>query len=631
MKGFGEIDKSKKRSKSNFIKKYDDNQILNEAIKYHCEGNILQAGKLYEFLINKGSKDSIVFTNYGLILINSGKKEDAEIFIRKAIELNPNDSIAYSNLGGILRDLGKLQEAEIFIRKAIELNPKDSIAYSNLGGILQDLGKLQEAEFFTRKAIELNPKDSIAYSNLGGILNDFEKLEEAEMFTRKAIELNPNFANAYSNLGNIARKYDKLEEAEIFARKAIELNPNSAEAHLNLGGILREIGKFKEAEFFTRKAIEIKPNFANAYSNLGLILYELGKFKEAEIFAHKAIEFKPNFSKAYYILSKIEAIIEKNWEEYLFTDDILENQKDIDKIDIYFARANIFETQSNYIQSANMLKEANTLNRKLYGTNFIRIKNKLQYYYKISQTIKSKKELQENQIKSIFIVGLPRSGKTIIESVLSSNKALLKCGEDKALSIAVDKYLNQQGTSNEEDMYQIYIKNISRKISNESYICSTNPSNYLFTGLIASQIPMSKIIYCFRNPLDHIKEMYSHNINNKFTFRTSIIESANILLSINELMENYKSIFNSKIYFLNYDELVVNPKKEIKALLSWLGWEYEKKYLYPQLDPTTLKRSGKLNELINTKYLNIWMNYKELLQPAIELISSNDRYRHLIF
>jgi len=631
MKGFGEIDKSKKTEKSQLFQKYNENKILNEAIKYHSEGNILQACKLYKFLMSKGSKNSIPYTNYGLILINSGKKEDAEIFMRKAIELNPKESVSYSNLGGILRDLGKLYEAEILMRKAIELNPKESVSYSNLGGILQDLGKLQEAENFTRQAIELNPKDSIAYSNLGGILNDLEKLKEAETFTRQAIELNPKFPNAYSNLGSISRKLDKLKEAEIFTRQAIELNPRFAEAYSNLGGILRELGNLGEAEIFTRQAIELNPKFANAYSNLGLILYELGKFKEAEIFAHKAIEVKSNFAKAYYILSKIEASIEKNWERYLFTDDILESQKDIDKIDIYFARANIFETQSNYIQSANMLKEANTLNRKLYGSNFIRIKNKLQYYYEISQKIKSKEKSHVNQLKSIFIVGLPRSGKTIIESILSKNKALLTCGEDKALSIAVDEYLNQKGTSNQQDMYQIYIKNISRKISHESYICSTNPSNYLFTGLIASQIPMSKVIYCFRNPLDHIKEMYSHNINNKFTFRTSIIESANILLSIHKLMENYKRMFNSKIYFLNYDELVVNPKKEIKSLLIWLGWKYEENYLFAKLDPTTVKSSGKLNESINTKYLNIWRNYKELLQPAIELISSSDKYRHLIY
>jgi len=277
-----------------------------------------------------------------------------------------------------------------------------------------------------------------------------------------------------------------------------------------------------------------------------------------------------------------------------------------------------------------MLIEANTLNRKLYGSNFIQIKNRLKYYYKISQKIKSNQNLHENQLNSIFIVGLPRSGKTITESILSTNKALLKCGEDKALSVAVERYLNQKETNNKQDMYHIYIDNISKEISHESYICSTNPSNYLFTGIIASQIPKSKVIYCFRNPLDHVKEMYSHNINNKFTFRTSIFESANILLLIHELMEKYKSIFNSKIYFLNYDELVVNPKKEIKSLLSWLGWEYKKNYLYPQLDPTTVNRASNFNELINTKYLNIWKNYNKLLQPAIELIYSNEKYHHLI-
>ena len=629
MKGFGAIDKSKKRNKSQLIQKYYDNQILNEAIKYQCEGNILEASKLYKFLIDKGSKNSTAFTNYGLILINEGKKEDAVILIRKAIELNPKDSVAYSNLGGILKDLCKLKEAEIFTRKAIELNPKDSIAYSNLGGILQDLGKLQEAEIFTRKAIKLNPNFTEAYLNLGGILQDLSKLQEAETFTRKAIELNPNFAKAYSNLGNIARKSDKLEEAENFTRQAIKLNPKFAEAYSNLGCIFRDLGNLKEAENFTRKAIELNTNFPNAYCNLGLILYELGNLREAEIFTRKAIELNPNFAKGYYTLSKIEST-NKNWEEFLFTEDILKNQKDIDKIDIFFARANILERQSNYTQSANMLIEANTLNRKLYGSNFIQIKNRLKYYYKISQKIKSNQNLHENQLNSIFIVGLPRSGKTITESILSTNKALLKCGEDKALSVAVERYLNKKETNNKQDMYQIYIDNISKEISHESYICSTNPSNYLFTGIIASQIPKSKVIYCFRNPLDHVKEMYSHNINNKFTFRTSIFESANILLSIHELMEKYKSIFNTKIYFLNYDELVVNPKKEIKSLLSWLGWEYNKNYLYPQLDPTTVNRSSNFNELINTKYLNIWKNYKKLLQPAIELIYSNEKYHHLI-
>ena len=530
MRGFGDTNKSKKRNLSNIQFKFDHNQILNKAINYHYQGNILQAGKLYKVLIEKGSKNSTVFTNYGLILLSSGKLKDAEFFTRKAVELNPKDSIAHSNLGSILKDQEKIKDAEFFIRKAITLNPKDSIAHSNLGGILRDLRKLEEAELYTRKAIELNPKDSLAHFNLGGILIDLRKLEEAEKSLLKAIKLNPNFGKAYFLLSTFKKK-------------------NS----------------------------------------------------------------------------------QNKWEEYLFSKNIETNQNTINLIDLYFAKANILEKNFQYTKSANMFMKANKLNRKIYGSNYIQIIDKMKHYYKISQNIQRKKDMQDNQLSCIFIVGLPRSGKTITESILSQNELLVQCGENDALSKAVDKYLNPKMISKNHDLYQMYIENISKEISNKSYICSTTPGDYQFAGIIASQIANSKVIYCFRNPLDHIKEMFCSNLMNKFTFKTSIVESAKLLLLINELMENYKRIFNSKIYFLNYDKLVDHPEREIKSLLSWLGFKYKTEYLNPILDPTTLINSDNTNAVINTNYLNVWKRYKTLLQPAIEIISKNEKFKQLIF
>ena len=277
-----------------------------------------------------------------------------------------------------------------------------------------------------------------------------------------------------------------------------------------------------------------------------------------------------------------------------------------------------------------MYKKANTLNRKIFGSNYIQIKNQMEKYNKISQRMKTKQEPQENLLTSLFIVGLPRSGKTITESILAGNNKLLKCGEDNALSRSINKYLNKKETSDKQNLYQIYLENISRDISSKTFICSTRPGNFIYTGIIASQIPNSKVIYCFRNPLDNIKEMYCSNLMNQFTFKTSIVESSNILLSINELMEEYKKTFKSKIYFLNYDDLVINPEIEIKKLLNWLGWKYHYKYLYPKLDATTFKKSDNNKALINKNYINIWKPYKELLQPAIEILCSNPKYRDLI-
>lgn len=191
MSGFGDQNKFKRKKVNYLQSKKFQHQILLKALKFHSEGNTLEAGKYYEYLIENGSKNETVFNNYGMILINLGKLKEAEFYIRKAIDLNPNDPISLSNLGGILKDLGKLNEAELYIHKSIDLNPNDPKSYSNLGGLLKDLGKLKEAELNIRKAIDLDPDFAQAYYNMGCVLEDLGKLYDAINFFKKALKLNP--------------------------------------------------------------------------------------------------------------------------------------------------------------------------------------------------------------------------------------------------------------------------------------------------------------------------------------------------------------------------------------------------------------------------------------------------------
>ena len=205
MKGFGEQHKSKK--KSNKRTKLSKEQIINQAFKFHSQGNIKEAERYYRLFINQGFEDHRVFSNYGIILKNLGKLKDAESSYRKAIELNPDSAIAHSNLGNILKDLGKLQDAELSTLKAIELKPDLADAHSNLGNILIDLGKLQDAEFATRKAIELNSDLGEAHSNLGNILRDLGKFHDAINHLKQALTLNNELPMAKAGLietkGNI--------------------------------------------------------------------------------------------------------------------------------------------------------------------------------------------------------------------------------------------------------------------------------------------------------------------------------------------------------------------------------------------------------------------------------------------
>ena len=174
-------------------------QLIKQAINFHVQGNISEAAKNYQSFINQGFKDQRVFSNYGVILKNLGKLKEAELLLRKAIELNPNFANAHLILGNILKDLGKLKEAELSLRKAIEINPDYSEAYCNLGIILRCLDKLTEAELSYRKAIELNPDFVEALSNLGNILRRHGEYQEARLFSEKIMSIRSwSIAGSYS-------------------------------------------------------------------------------------------------------------------------------------------------------------------------------------------------------------------------------------------------------------------------------------------------------------------------------------------------------------------------------------------------------------------------------------------------
>jgi len=355
-------------------------EIINQAFKFHSQGNISEATKYYQYFIKQGFKDHRVSSNYGVILKNLGNLQEAETLYRKAIELNPDYAEAHSNLGNILNDLGNLQEAEISYRKAIDLNPDFADANYNLGIILHNLGKSKEAEISYRKAIEIKPDYPEAHSNLGVILNELGKLQEAELSLRKAIELKSDYAEAHSNLGNTLNDLRKLQEAELSYRKAIEINPYYAEGYYNLGNLLAELGNLLEAELSLRKAIELKPDLVNAHIKLGEILFDLGKPEEASKSEWDAIKLDPSFTflksyrensnlinkTAFYIYSytifnHFRPILEinPNFFEILIPDDI-------DKKTILKIRKNL--KKDIKIRSAKELINKNLLYEKLVSS-----------------------------------------------------------------------------------------------------------------------------------------------------------------------------------------------------------------------------------------------------------------------
>ena len=527
MKGFGKQNNSKKKK---VIKKKNNpsiEKIINQAIQFQLQGKISKAANYYQNFINQGLKDHRIFSNYGVIL----------------------------------EDLGKRQEAEVSYRKAIEIEPDFAMAHCNLGNILKDLGKLKDAE----------------------------------LSTRKAIEIEPDFAEAYSNLGNILKDFGKLQDAELPYRKAIQLNPNLAEAHFNLGILLRDLGKLNEAELSLRKAIALKPDFAEAYFSLSTLQYS-------------------NENKI--------------WKDQLFSDSILKNKSQKNLVNFYFARANILHKEKNYEDSSKFLKLANQIKLILHPSKADSLINKS----KVLLIESDKQEINQKEYtespKSIFIVGMPRSGSTLLESILSMNNNVYDLGEKNIFEMS---FLNWKKPSQKSTLADLYFKGANTSSNKIRTITNKWLYNYQYTGIIATNIPESKIIHCFRNPLDNILSIYRANFARGNTFASSLVDCAKVYLDQEEVMTAYKKRFRSTIYDLNYDLLVQNPNKEIKSLISWLGWDWHNQYLSPHLNPRSVSTASNIQVRypINSKSVGGWKSYEEMLKPAMEILIQNEKYKNL--
>ena len=136
---------------------------------------------------------------------------------------------------------------------------------------------------------------------------------------------------------------------------------------------------------------------------------------------------------------------------------------------------------------------------------------------------------------------------------------------------------------------------------------------------------------CYRNPLDNILSIYRTHFNTGNKYSSSLVDSANVYLDQDEIMTEYKNSFRSKIYDLNYDSLVSNPNKEIKSLISWLGWKWDNKYLSPHLNQRSVSTASnvQVRSPINSKSVGGWKNYKDMLKPAIEILAQTERYQDL--
>ena len=489
-------------------------------------------------------------------------------------------------------------------------------------------GFYKQNKFIKKKKSDFQTNQSnTKILNQALILQSQGNIYEAKKYYTYLIERGFEDYRVFANCGLIFASMNKFKEAELYTRKAISLNPNLAMAHCNLGNTLKSLGKLEEAELYTRKAISLDPNLAMAHCNLGSILIDLGKLEDAKLSLMQSISLNPNLCRSYVSLSNLK--YEKKNQHFLnnlFSKSILKNSIKKDQIDIFFARANILHKEKKFKESAENLKLANNLKLSIYPSETNIFIKKSASLHNESKKLKINEQQSINYPQSIFIVGMPRSGSTLVESILSMNCDVYDLGE---INIFEKSFLEWKKENKKKSLNNIYQKKITK--DDNKYKITTNKwlYNYQYAGIIANEIFNPKIIYCFRNPLDNILSIYRAHFARGNNYSSSLVDCAKIYLDQKQIMTKYQNEFSSKIYKLNYDLLVRDSRKEIKSLVCWLGWEWNDSYLSPHLSKRSISTRSNVQARspINSKSVGGWKNYKEMLKPAIEIINKLDEYQ----
>jgi Flp pilus assembly protein TadD len=579
--------------------------------------------------------------NLGNILRELGRFGEAEASFRRALQVKPAYAEAHNNLGAALQQLGCLDEAEVSYRRALQIKPDYAEAHNNLGNTLRSLGRPGEAEVSFRRALQIEPALATVHFNLGNALSDLGRLGEAEAGFRRALQIKPDDAEAHNNLGNTLRNLDRLGEAEASYGRALQIKPATAEAHNNLGVTLQNLGRFDQAEAHYRRALEIKPDYADAHSNFGGVLMELGKIEEAEQFLNQGLalapaEAGPLAAALFHIPYQPQDPRFKNLEHAYARRGSLALEE---RVKLNFAMGKAMETIGQYDRSFSAYEEGNRLYYERHPFDEATDEGFLEQsrvlftaeLFKKYAALADHLPPVEDEREPIFIVGMPRSGTTLIEQILASHSAVFGAGELTTLrDIAAKAWLLLRDSTNEEatllalrQLGRQYLDQVWKLAPDARAIIDKQPGNYYLLGLIHLMLPHAKIIHCLREPMDSCFSCYALLFRTGHRYSYDLRMLGRHYLRYKKRVEHWASVLPpGRILDVRYEDNVADPEREARRMLDHLGLAWDSACLRFYETERTVSTAS-VTQVRKPMYSNSvarWKRFEKHLAPLLDII-----------
>ena len=654
--------------------KLNQRQAFNQAFSYLKSGDAKMCLTVCNVTLQRFPKDINLLCLCARANIALRLFEDAQKNLDKAVVIAPDFSIARETYGDLLTIQGKPDRALKEYQNALQLDPKrphinekieQAKAMQNelrqlnqatkqdrsgspkirmsfedeMNQALehQEAGQSNEAEDIYRSILKRDPNHVEGARLLARIAMDHERYQEAEIFLKHALKNAPDYARAWIDLVNAQKEQDKLDEATESAIELLKITPDSPESHMMYAGVIGSAGRHEKAIIAYKKAIELNPEKPGAFSSMAHHLKTIGHQDEAIAAYRQSIVIKPDHTESYWSMANLKTFQFNN--EEIDAMQALLLQKDLadeSRVHIYNALGHEYESRKDYQKAFENFSSCNQLRRKAESYDPVETETQHEKIIAIfDKKFCSQTAADASNISPIFIVGLPRSGSTLIEQILASHSqvegthelsdlprtmqsARRKGSIKKSFPESVEHFDLQQWVEIGED----YLNSTQKYRTDRPFFIDKTPNNFIFSGVLKLALPNAKIINARRHPLDSCFGSYKQLFASGQPFTYDLFELGEYYLEYQYLMEYWHQVIPGFILDVHYEKVVNDLEVEVKRILDFCGLNFEENCLRFHETERAVKTasSEQVRRPIYSSSVNLWRHYENNLDDLIEIL-----------
>jgi tetratricopeptide (TPR) repeat protein len=639
----------------------------------HSYGKLDMAIQFLQQACRGPNAPAIYFSNLAEMCRQAGRLDEGRDAGRRAVQLDPSQVSAWNNLGIILQETGSFEESRECLDRVVALQPDWAQGHNNLGNTYRRLNRFDLAEQYYRHAIDLDPDYAEAHSNLAFLLALQGCCEEGEAEARQAIDLNPRLADAYLNLAEVEMSRHRYDDAMRALDMLQAFAPRHPSALVAKAKALNKLNRYDEALDFARLAVEQVPQSAEAQYALALVLQSLGHTEEALLVFEKAVhlpgavteeamvgratllmeagrkeEARAAFEAAIAAFPASTSAIAGRADMHAFTVGdpdfaVLENALTVgeraslgNRIAIHFALGKAYFDIGNSAKAFACFNEGNRLKRTTFTYDAAATTRWLQHvaevftpevFSRLTESMSSGQspELPTSELP-VFIVGMPRSGTTLIEQILSSHPQVMGAGELSALRLAVDTSgvfpdrVRQMDASLAAHLGRDYLARVMPLAKGRDRLVDKMPGNFLYAGLIPLILPGARIIHARRHPVDTCLSCYTKLFSGDLLFSYELAELGGFYRAYDALMAHWRSVLPPQRFIeVEYEAVVEDIETQAKRMIEFLGLPWNEACLNFH-DNRRVVRTASVNQVRKPIYKTSrgrWRKHAEHLGPLL--------------